>query len=113
MANKPTTLSYFIKRLRDCGYEVREVFSEYAEIDPRVWTVLIDPGTASIWCTLWENRYEPGDKYFEFYDGGQFLPVNQKIRTSSIEVLVDMLVQHGINHKHPDYPRPAEPMATT
>lgn len=103
MASKPYTKSYFIKRMRDCGYEIRDMFNDYGEMDPRVWTVLIDPGVGSVWCTLMENRFEPGDKFFEFYDGGQFLPKNQKFRTGSMEVLIKILVDHGINHKHQEY----------
>ena len=47
MANKITTLSYFVKRLKDSGYVVYKMFDEYSEADPRNWTVLIDPGNAS------------------------------------------------------------------
>ena len=44
MANKITTQSYFIKRLKDSGYLVYRLFDEYSESDPRNWTVMIDPG---------------------------------------------------------------------
>ena len=51
MANKITTQSYFIKRLKDSGYVVYKIFDEYSEADPRNWTVMIDPGNASVLCS--------------------------------------------------------------
>jgi len=39
MANKITTQSYFIKRLKDSGYVVYKIFDQYGEADPRSWTV--------------------------------------------------------------------------
>ena len=97
--SKPTTLSYFVKRLTGSGYRVEKLFAEYTYSDPRYWTVMIDPGCASIICTCYVNRNNIGDNYFEFYDGGQFLPTNMKIKTQSIEVLIEYLVRYGINNK--------------
>jgi hypothetical protein len=102
MSNKPTTLGYFAKRMKDSGYIVDRIFTEYASTDPRVWTVVIDPGRASVMCTCFVNKSELDDNYFEFYDGGQFLP-NMKIKTQSIEVLIETLVKHGINNKSREY----------
>jgi hypothetical protein len=100
MANKITTQSYFIKRLKDSGYVVYKIFDEYSEADPRNWTVLIDPGCASIFCTCYVNHPQMfGDTFFEFYDGGQFLPEKFKLKTDSIEVIVSWLVKYGINNK--------------
>ena len=99
--SKPTTLGYFIKRLTGSGYKVEKLFGGYTLTDPRAWTVLIDPGCASIICTCYINRDDIGDNYFEFYDGGQFLPPNMKIKTQSVEVLIDNLVKYGINNKNP------------
>lgn len=111
MANKLTTLGYFKKRLRDCGYIVDEVFRSYSQLDPRLWTVIIDPGVASIFCTCYVNankddirQSQIGESYFELYDGGQFIPSKVTIKTSSIEVLVEYLVKFGINNKAPQYP---------
>lgn len=39
--NKITTKSYFIKRLRDCGYVVDKTPIEYLENDVRRWTILL------------------------------------------------------------------------
>lgn len=93
--NKPTTLGYFIRRMKSCGYSVQTIFSDYSESDARNWTVIIDPGGASVLCTCFTNRSSLGDNCFEFYDGGQFLP-NQKIKTDSFEVIIKYLTDHNI-----------------
>jgi len=108
MANKLTTLGYFKKRMRDCGYMVDDVFRNYNQADPRHWTVVIDPGVASILCTCYVNsniddvkQSQVGDFYFELFDGGQFVPGRMSIKTSSIEVLIEYLVKFNINNKAP------------
>ena len=99
MANKITTQSYFIKRLKDSGYIVYKLFDEYSEADPRSWTVMIDPHGASVICTCYNNDSVFGENYFEFYDGGQFIPEKFKLKTDSIEVIITYLVKYGINNK--------------
>ena len=101
--NKVTTYSYFIKRLRDCGYVVDKIFNEYAYSDPRSWTVIVDPNVASIIITCYNNHNDMGEEYFEMYDGGQFVPERFKIKTSSIEVIVEYLVKFHINNKSSSY----------
>ena len=108
MANKLTTLGYFKKRLRDSGYVVEELFRYYSSMDPRTWTVVIDPGCASIFCTCYCNANSENIKlsnldefYFEMYDGGQFIPGKWMIKTNSIEVLIENLVKFGINNRAP------------
>lgn len=101
--NKVTTCSYFIKRLRDSGYVVDKLFSEYAFSDPRSWTVIVDPQVASILVTCYNNHNELGEEYFELHDGGQFIPDKFKIKTSSIEVIVEYLVKFNINNKSSTY----------
>ena len=104
MANKVTTQSYFIKRLKDSGYVVYKIFDEYSEADPRCWTIMIDPGAASVYCTCYQNSKDMlGDSYFEFYDGGQFIPEKFKLKTDSIEVIITWLVKYGINNKSEFY----------
>jgi hypothetical protein len=103
MSNKLTTLGYNLKRFRDNGYYTHKVFTDYARHDPRAWTIMIDPGCASIFCTCYVNAPEYGDSYFELYDGGQFIPGRLKIKTNSFEVLVEHLVRYGINNKAPGY----------
>lgn len=100
--NKPTTLGFFMKRLRDCGYNVEKLYIGYSDMDPRIWTVVIDPYGASVFCTCYVNKSNFGDDYFEFYDGGQFLP-NYKIKTQSVEVLIEHLNKCGIVHKNKEY----------
>ena len=100
MANKITTQSYFIKRLKDSGYMVYKIFDEYGEADPRSWTVMIDPGNASVFCTCYVNHHGMfGETFFEFYDGGQYIPERFKLKTDSIEVIISYLVKYGINNK--------------
>lgn len=103
--NKLTTLGYFVKRLRDSGYVIDKVFTSYGQADPRAWTIVIDPGVASVMCTCYVNDPMLGETYFEIHDGGQFIPNRLfKIKTSSIEVFVSHLVEFGINNKAPGYP---------
>lgn len=109
MANKVTTLGYFMKRMRDSGYRVERVFDAYNSVDPRAWTVLIDPGVASLFCTCYINRASMDDNYFELYDGGQFIPGRFILKTSSIEVLVGYLAKYGINNKASGYIKPHMP----
>jgi hypothetical protein len=101
--NKITTCSYFIKRLRDSGYVADRIFGDYNTGDPRSWTVIIDPGVASVFATCYNNHSDLGEEYFELYDGGQYIPENFKIKTSSIEVIIQYLIKFGINNKASTY----------
>ena len=96
MANKLTTLGYTLKRLRDSGYLANKIFAEYAEVDPRSWTIIIDPSGASVFCTCYINDPYIGETFFELYDGNQYIPGRLKIQTSSFEIIVEHLVKHGI-----------------
>jgi hypothetical protein len=96
MANKLTTLGYTLKRLRDSGYVANKLFAEYNEGDPRSWTILIDPGVSSIFCTCYINDPFLGDTFFELYDGNQYIPGRLNLKTSSFEILVEHLVKFGI-----------------
>jgi len=102
MANKCSTMGYFMKRLRDSGYRVEPLYTNYVDADSRVWTVVIDPDRASVMCTCFVNRSDLGECYFEFYDGGQYLP-NYKIKTQSMEVLLENLNKFGIISKTKEY----------
>lgn len=99
MSNKITTMGYFVKRLRDCGYYVDRMPIEYHGMDPRAWTVVIDPGLASIMCTCYINHADFNDNYFEMYDGGQFIPGKFNVKTSSIEVLIEYLNKFNVPKK--------------
>lgn len=96
MANKLTTLGYTLKRLRDSGYIVDKLFSEYSEVDPRAWTLIIEPGGPSVFCTCYINDPYIGETFFEMYDGNQYIPGRLKIQTSSFEVIINQLVKYGI-----------------
>jgi hypothetical protein len=96
MANKITTLGYTLKRFRDCGYTATKLFAEFAEIDPRSWTIMINPGAASVFCTCYINDPYIGESFFELYDGNQFIPGRLRIKTSSFEILVEQLMRHNI-----------------
>lgn len=101
MANKLTTLGYTLKRFRDSGYIADKLFTNYSSKDPRAWTLVIDPGGLSIFCTCYINDPYIGQTFFELYDGGQYLPGRLKIQTSSFEVIIEHLVKHNIlSSKH-------------
>jgi hypothetical protein len=96
MSNKLTTLGYTLKRFRDCGYMANKVFAEYGETDPRSWTIMINPGASSVFCTCYINDPYIGESFFELYDGNQFIPSRLKIKTSSFEILIEQLVKYNI-----------------
>jgi len=120
MANKITTLGYFKKRMRDCGYIVDDVFRGYSKTDPRAWSIIIDPGGASVLCTCFMNanidnikESAIGEFYFELHDGGQYVPNQLTFKTSSIEVLMEWLVKFNINGKSTHYNKGSRPATTT
>jgi hypothetical protein len=96
MANKLTTLGYTLKRFRDSGYIADKVFENYKDSDPRSWTIVIDPGGASVFCTCYINDPYIGESFFELFDGNQYIPGRLKIKTSSFEVLIEHLVRLNI-----------------
>ena len=97
MKNKIHTLSYFKKRLKDCGYIVCDVMNKYSIEDPRKWTVLLNPSIESVYITCFVNRKELGElPEFELNDGGMRFQKNLTLKTSSMEVIVNMLTSKGI-----------------
>ena len=56
VSNKLKTAGYTIKRLKDNGFVVFKMFNAYSNTDPRRWTVLINPGDASIYLTCYHNK---------------------------------------------------------
>ncbi len=96
MANKLTTLGYTLKRFRDSGYVAHKLFVDYGENDPRAWSIMVDPGVASVWFTCYINDPYINESFFELYDGNQYIPGRLKIQTSSFEVIIEHLVRHGI-----------------
>lgn len=98
--NKISTPGYFIKRLKDNNFNTFKIFKNYADSDPRRWTILIDPGRASVYVTCYENSDFQNDVMFEFNDGGRLFPKNFSLKTTSIEVVVTKLLEAGVNQFH-------------
>ena len=96
--NKIKTAGYFIKRLKDSGFVVLKIFNAYSDADPRRWTVLIDPGYHSVYVTCFTNKNEKGEVMFEFDDGGNRFNKGFYIKTDSIEVIVNNLIEKGVNN---------------
>lgn len=94
--NKITTLSYFVKRLKDCKFNTWKIFNKYADSDPRKWTILVDPGNTSVFITCYENKDYNNEKMFEFNDGARLFPRNFSLKTTSMEVIVSNLLERGV-----------------
>ena len=95
--NKITTLSYFVKRLKDSNFNTWKMVDNYAESDPRKWTVLVDPGNAAIFITCYINKDFKSEKMFEFNDGGRVFPRNFSLKTDSMEVIITKLIERGVS----------------
>ena len=97
--NKLKTASYFTKRLKDSGFETWKIFNKYSESDPRRWTVLIDPGGASIYITCFENKPFYNEYLFTFDDGNVNFKPGFSLKTDSIEVVVNRLLSNGASQR--------------
>ncbi len=93
--NKLKTPGYFIKRLKDSGFATLRMFNKYGEHDSRRWTVLVDPGGVSVYVTCFENLPFKDEFLFSFSDGGQRFKRGYVLKTNSIEVVVQRLLDHG------------------
>jgi len=100
MKNKVTTCGYFIKRLRDNGYTVNRIFSDYTSEDPRRWTIMINPITNALYITCYVNYDWSGDSKFELNDGNHFK--NFHLRTDSMEVIMTKLIEKDITPNEKD-----------
>lgn len=94
--NKLKTAGYFIKRLKDANYAVLRIFDKYSDDDPRKWTILVDPGDASIYITCFEERPFRGDYLFNFEDGNQRFRRGYILKTNSIEVVIERLDNRNV-----------------
>ena len=94
--NKITTQSYFIKKLRDSGYYTDRVYSRYNDDDPRKWTVVINPGTDSVFVTCRDNGEWPYRGLYEFGDNGLKIPRGYHINTESTEVVTKHLHEFNV-----------------
>jgi hypothetical protein len=100
MKNNIKTLGYFVKRLKDSGYETWKIFDKYSDADPRKYTILIDPFCSAVYCTCYENLEEHGDIVFELHDGGQYIPHRLRLKTDSFEIITKYLTEYGIVKKY-------------
>lgn len=98
VSNKIKTAGYFIKRLKDSGFVVFKMFNAYSDSDPRRWTVLVDPGIASVYITCYSNKTEMNEVLFELDDGGNKFNKGTYLKTESIETLISLLIDKGVNN---------------
>ena len=98
ISNKIKTAGYFIKRLKDSGFVVFKMFNAYHETDPRRWTILVDPGVASILVTCYQNKNEAGEILFEIDDGGNKIPKGFYMKTESVESIVAFLLSKNVSN---------------
>lgn len=98
VSNKVKTAGYLIKRLKDSGFVVFKMFNAYCSTDPRRWTVLVDPGVTSVFVTCYSNKNEIGEILFEVDDGGQKFPKGFYIKTESVETIITLLIEKGVNN---------------
>jgi hypothetical protein len=97
MKNKISTLSYFIKRLKDNKYTVWKIFDAYNIGDPRKWTIMVNPGYHSVYITCKINNESlKNEAYYKFDDGNSFLTDNISIQTQSMQVIINKLIECGI-----------------
>jgi hypothetical protein len=97
MKNKIKNCSYFIKRLRDNDFVVWKIFDEYNIGDSRKWTILINPGMESVYVTCYVNdEYLDYQASFSFSDDSARFKNNLKLKTTSMEVIMTHLIEHGV-----------------
>ena len=83
--------------MKDSGYIVWDIMKKYSMEDPRRWTILVNPSIESVYITCIVNREELGlAPEFEINDSGFRFQRNLTLRTSSMEVVVNLLTSKGI-----------------
>jgi len=103
--NKIYTPGYFIKRLRDNDFIVLRIFQDYKRDDSRRWTILVDPGDASLFITCMDDPFVKGEVVFHFDDGDKLFAKNTMLKTSSIEIIVEKLITAGVKQSASDKSR--------
>jgi hypothetical protein len=93
-----------IKRLRDNGFVTLKIFNAYSEADPRRWTVLIDPGVSSVFLTCFHNKDDINEILFEFDDGGNNFKKGFYLKTDSVEVVINKLIDCNVNNNPENNP---------
>lgn len=102
--NKITTLGYFSKRLKDNDFVVWKIFNKYGQHDPRIWTVLVNPGEESVYITCYINTDELGSiPIFEIQDHSSIFRNYAKIQTRSMEVIIKYLIDRGVQQNSESY----------
>jgi len=96
MKNKLTTLGYFIKRMRDCGYIVWRLYKNFGVTDTRKWVVVLNPGRESAFIVCNVNKGDTVEPSFTIHKDGLYLSSDTEIRTKSVEIIVNHLVRLGI-----------------
>ena len=98
MKNKISTLSYFMKRLRDTKYIVWKIFDGYNVGDPRKWTVLVNPGYHSLYITCYINQDSLNNEATFSFDDGEAWGISdgKKLQTKSMEIIVNKLMDLGV-----------------
>jgi hypothetical protein len=93
--NNLYTLGYFLKRLRNCNFIALKIFNDYRSDDHRKWTIIVDPGNTSLFITCIFYR-DTKDFMFHLDDGGKLFPKNFFLKTDSIEIIVESLINRGV-----------------
>jgi hypothetical protein len=99
ISNKLKTAGYTIKRLKDNGFVVFKMFNAYSAVDPRRWTIMINPGAASVYMTCHHNKDNLNEILFELDDGGNNFNRGFFVKTDSIEVIVNELISKGVSNE--------------
>lgn len=95
--NKVPELKYHIRRLRNSGYPTDVVVDDYGTKDRRKWTIIVGRDTDNVLITCFKNGV------LEIYDGEQNFRSKVKYDTDSMEVVMTILHEKGIQSKHPTY----------
>ena len=90
--------------MKDNGYVIWKIFNKYGEHDPRIWTVLLNPGEESVYITCYVNTESRGDiPVFEIQDSSSIYRNYAKIQTRSIEVIINTLLNRGVEPNSTTY----------
>jgi len=98
--NKITTQGYFIKRMRDNGFDIVRLYDRYSESDCRKWTCVVNPKADSIFVTCCHHDEWPWTGLFHIHDEGQLFPKGLYINTDSMEVIIKHFIEFNIDRKH-------------
>ena len=95
--NSLSTQGYFVKRLRDAGFVVIKLFSDFASEDDRKWTIMVAPGKQSVQITCYKRLNSENDIFFKIEDGNRIWKNNYFLNTSSVNVVINELVENKIS----------------